>query len=269
MNLKTFEIVNREALLIGGEILRRGFSRHGRVSYKSLISPVTEIDVKSERAIIRHIRKKFKDHAFLGEESAFLKKIAPGAAHGFRWVIDPLDGTINFMHGIPMACVSIGLEYKGTLLTGGVYDPFRQELFMAARGQGATLNGKRIHVSKENKLIRSLVITGFPYDTVKNPKPYLRLVEGVIKKTIGLRRFGSAAIDLAWVACGRAEAFWEYNLSPWDVAGGWLLVQEAGGTVTDFHGNAVSINSPQRTLATNGRVHRKITAIFKKILSTS
>ncbi|OVE75273.1 hypothetical protein BVX98_07985 [bacterium F11] len=256
----------KEALLIGGNILKKGFRSKRHISYKTPISPVTQVDKESERRIVSLIRKRFPHHVFLAEESAFLEKgdISLSDPNRTRWVIDPLDGTTNYIHYIPQACVSVAVEVKGVTLAGGVYDPFREELFMAAKGKGATCNGKKIRVSQKKKMIESLLITGFPYDRDVRSNYYLGLLKPFLKKTMGIRRFGSAALDLAWVACGRAEGYWECNLHPWDVAAGDLLVREAGGMVTDFQGRPYKIDHPLQTLASNSRIHPQLIAMMKK-----
>lgn len=250
----------REALLVAGEVLRKRFDKPRRVKFKNPTSPVTQVDLESERRIVSLIRRRFPAHTFLAEESAFLKKGDLGQSRPgrYRWIIDPLDGTVNYIHGIPASCVSIAVEKGGTVLAGGVYDPFRQELFLARKGGGSTLNNRRIHVSKESRLERSLLITGFPYNRAEVVHQLLAHVGTVLEMGIDIRRFGAAALDLAWIACGRAEGFWEINLNPWDVAAGFLLVQEAGGKVTDFQGNLLKVDSPIQTLATNKRIHQSL-----------
>lgn len=230
--------------------------------YKTPTSPVTWVDRESERRIISLIRKRFPTHTFLAEESAFLNGIKKNGSAGYRWIIDPLDGTVNYLHRIPQSCVSVAVEREGRMLAGGVYDPFRNELFMAVRGKGATQNGRRIRVSKQKEFKRSLLITGFPYNRHELASYLVAMVKPILRQGIDIRRLGAAALDLSWVACGRAEGFWEYKLSPWDVAAGWLLVEEAGGKVTDFKGKPLSIDSPQQTLATNGYIHASMTRIF-------
>jgi len=269
---KTFERqlyeTTRTALLTGGRILRKGFSIKPKISYKSPLSPVTQVDRASERAIISLIRRRFPDHTFLAEESAFLKRGDLGASRPgrYRWVIDPLDGTVNYMHAIPLASVSVAVECNGQVLAGGVYDPFRNELFMAQRGLGATLNGWRIHVSRERALQKALLITGFPYDSGRNSKLYTRVMEPFLRKSMGIRRFGSAAIDLCWIACGRADGYWEFNLSPWDVAAGWLVVEEAGGRLSDFSGGVLNLDEPCQTFASNGLLHAPMLRVFRESL---
>lgn len=261
--LRKATITCKEALLKAGKILKHGFDRRKRVSYKSPVNPVTEIDLKAEKAIISHIRSRFPDHGFLAEESSFLNKhTAQDKKARYRWVIDPLDGTANYLHGVPIASTSIGLEENGRVLTGGIYDPFRDELFLAARGQGATLNGKRIHVSNETNLNHALIFTGFPYDNPTHIKKYLQAFVPLMRQTMGVRRFGSAAIDLAWVACGRADGFWEYKLNPWDVAAGIILVEEAGGKISDLKGKPLKLAEPNELLATSPTLYPKLIGRF-------
>lgn len=257
----------KQALLAGGAIVKHGYTVKRRIRYKEPTSPVTQIDLASEKKIIQTIRRRFPDHTFLAEESAFVKKgdLGKSRPDRYRWVIDPLDGTVNFMHGIPLACVSIAVERGGTVLAGGIYDPSHDELFLAAKGQGSTLNGRRIRVSPEKDLGRALLITGFPYDHRDHSNFYMKYVHAFLKKGQDLRRLGSAAIDLAWVACGRAEGFWELKLNPWDVAAGWLLVEEAGGRVSNFRNQRVTIDDTTQTLATNGHIHEAMARVMKGI----
>jgi myo-inositol-1(or 4)-monophosphatase len=180
------------------------------------------------------------------------------------WVIDPLDGTVNFLHHFPQSSVSVAVEKDGVVLAGGVYDPFRNELFMAMKNKGATLNGKKITVSKEKKLSKSLLVTGFPYDHRQRANYYLNVAKPFLAKSMDLRRLGSAALDLSWVACGRVEGYWEYNLNPWDVAAGWLLVEEAGGRLSNFKNQPYNLEKPQETLASNGFIHKSMVRLFRK-----
>lgn len=257
--------VVKKTLLTGGAVVRRGFEGERRIRYKSAHSPVTQVDVASEKAILKIIRSKFPGHTFLGEESAFLKKGDLGRSRPgrYRWIIDPLDGTVNFMHRIPQSCVSVGVECAGRVLAGGVYDPFRDELFLAVRGRGATMNGKRIRVSQERKMIRSLMITGFPYDHQKEAAKHARFIQPFLAKYADLRRLGAAALDLSWVACGRVEAYFEFGLQPWDLAAGSLLVEEAGGRVSNFQGKPIDLDRPRQTLATNGILHASTVRLFQ------
>ncbi len=248
-----------EALETAGGILRRHF---GRVSirYKGLANLVTDADLKSERAIVGLIRKRFPGHDILAEEG---KGRSTGSDH--LWVIDPLDGTTNFAHGFPVSCVSIALIHLGSPVLGGIYDPFRDECFLAEKGAGARLNGRRIRVSTTAKLSKSLLITGFAYDRAARSRFYLDFYRRFMVRCHDVRRSGSASLDLAWIAAGRADGFWEFKLKPWDVAAGLLLIEEAGGTVTDFSGRPWT--DPKtfglQTLATNGRIHREMRTILK------
>ena len=257
----------RAALLAGGHILRRGFNGPRRVRYKSPTNPVTEVDLASERAILRLIRRRFPSHVFLAEESAHSKAGVVRASHPdrYRWIIDPLDGTVNYVHRLPQSSVSVAVERNGVILTGGVCDPLRGELFLASRGGGATMNGRRIHVSEAPTIERSLLVTGFPYDHRQRPDFYLRYLRPFLKTAMDLRRFGSAALDLSWIACGRVDGYWEHHLNPWDVAAGLLLVQEAGGAVSDFAGGPMDLDAPVETLATNGKIHAAMLRHLRKL----
>jgi len=252
----------RRALREAGAILRRGF---GKVTlrYKGRADIVTESDQASERRILGLIRSRFPDHDYLAEES---RPRATGSE--YLWVIDPLDGTTNYAHGFPVCCVSIGLLHRGEPLLGGVYDPFRDELFIARRGAGTTLNGRRIRVSGQRRLEQSLLVTGFAYDRHKLSRYYLEFYRVFMERCHDVRRSGSAALDLAWVAAGRLDGYWEFHLKPWDVAAGMLLVREAGGTVTDFSGKpwAAPESFGHETLASNGRLHPRMLRLIRKNL---
>jgi myo-inositol-1(or 4)-monophosphatase len=236
----------------------------GRIHLKRLtrtsISPksnpidlVTEADSESEAAAIRILRRAFPDHAILAEESG----AGSGVAGEHRWIIDPLDGTTNFAHSFPQFCVSIAYERRGRVELGVILDAWKKELFLAQRGGGASLNGKPIRVSQVRTLDMSLLATGFPYDRRQRRRFYLCFWEAFMLRTHGVRRTGAAALDLAWVACGRLDAFWEFGLKPWDVAAGSLMVQEAGGRVTNMDGSKLDIAGAQ-IVASNGRLHRQM-----------
>lgn len=217
----------------GGKILRAGYGRlrPGQIMKKGRYDWVTAMDHRSERAILKVIRGAFPDHLVQAEESA------PKAASGrFVWLIDPLDGTVNYLHGFPMFAVSIGLAVDGRLEAGVVYDPVREEMFTARRGHGAFLNGRRIRISGHSKFEGALLATGFPFRAQKLLGLYLRSFRKIFIRTGNIRRPGSAAMDLAYTACGRMDGFWEMSLSPWDMAAGALLIEEAGGKVSDFFG---------------------------------
>ena len=225
---------------------------------------VTEIDKQSEALIIKKIRHHFPDHAILGEESG-----AHEQKSEYRWIIDPLDGTTNYTHGLPIFCVTIGIEHQGEIIAGAIYDPNRDELYTAEKGKGAFLNGKRIYVSTVDSLINSLLVTGFPYNVKENPENVIEHFVNFLPKAQGVRRLGSAALDLAYVACGRFDGYWEIFLQPWDKAAGILLVQEAGGVVTNFTNDAKDIIYNPNTLATNGMIHTKMLGMIHTITKQS
>jgi len=224
-------------------------ARKKKISFKGSMNLVTETDKRAERLIIQTIHRRFPTHSILGEESGFTEK-----SSDHKWIIDPLDGTTNFAHNYPQACTSIGYEVNGQVLMGGIYDPFRKELFLAEKDKGAFLNKKRIRVSEVKELKHSLLVTGFPYDRTERPDHYLKYVRQFLKKTQGLRRLGSSALDLCYVACGRFDGYWEMKLHPWDMSAGTLIVREAGGRVTNIQGEEHSIYEPD-LLATNSLIH--------------
>jgi myo-inositol-1(or 4)-monophosphatase len=217
---------------------------------------VTEVDRAAEFAIIEIIRAAHPDHAILAEESG------RHGTHDYCWIIDPLDGTTNFLHGFPQIGVSIAITYKDRLQNAVVYDPLRQDLFTASRGQGAQLNGRRIRVAGRVSLDDALIGTGFPVKHRSHLDRYLRQFRAVIERTAGLRRAGAAALDLAYVACGRLDGFWEMGLSPWDMAGGALLVEEAGGVVSDLDGGAEFL-ATGTIVAGNPRVLKQLLALLE------
>jgi myo-inositol-1(or 4)-monophosphatase len=219
---------------------------------------VTEADKEAEAAIIATIRRAFPDHAILAEESGASEQ---RSAH--RWIIDPLDGTTNFAHGFPAFCVSIAYEHRGRVQYGVIFDALRKELFTARRGKGAKLNGKPIRVSKANALATALLATGFPYDRRERRRFYLAFWENMMTRVEGVRRAGSAALDLASVACGRLDGFWEFGLKPWDIAAGSLLVEEAGGKVTNMDGTALDLAGAQ-LLASNRRIHQEMAQVLRE-----
>ncbi len=239
-----------------GDILRKGFNRSIRVAFKGRINPVTEYDLKSEKYITNRIAAAYPQHDILTEEGSATSKASP-----YRWIIDPLDGTVNYSHGFPIYCVSIALEHKGKMTVGAVYDPEHEELFSAALGMGAGLNGRRIHVSTERRLQRSLLATGFAYDIGKARRNNLGLFARMAKQAQGIRRPGSAAIDLCWLAAGRIDGFWELKLHPWDTAAAVLVVEEAGGKVSRLDGRSYSIFDKD-VLASNSHLHRSMQAIL-------
>jgi myo-inositol-1(or 4)-monophosphatase len=247
-----------EAALAAGKILRERKDDIGKVDYKAFYDPVTEVDLLCERTIIDRIKATFPDHDILAEESGS----AEGNASTSKWIIDPLDGTLNFSHGYPCYCVSIGLELNGRVEVGVVYNPCLDELFVAERGQGATLNNKPIKVSTVPTLKESLLVTGFHPKIVNTLDDNLNHFCNFMKSCQAVRRPGSAAMDLVYTAMGRFEGFWELKLSPWDVAGGMLIVAEAGGTLTKFDGSPVTIYD-EEILVSNGRVHQEMVDILQ------
>jgi myo-inositol-1(or 4)-monophosphatase len=227
-------IAVRAARRAGSIINRAALDGSLDVRTKQARDYVTQVDRAAEEAVIDVVRKAYPDHAFLAEESG----TTGGDAAEFRWIIDPLDGTTNFIHAFPQYCVSIAVEQRGALAHAVVYDPVRNELFTASKGRGAFLNDRRIRVSKCVRLQDALVGTGFPFKEVTRLDLYLRQLRRFMETASGVRRAGAAALDLAYVACGRLDAFWELGLSPWDMAAGALLIQEAGGLVGDLKGEA-------------------------------
>jgi myo-inositol-1(or 4)-monophosphatase len=244
-----------------GQILRAEFSRPPTISYKGdEVDLVTQADKRSDAAIVARLTKLFPDHAIAAEEGTG-HETASGS--GYRWHVDPLDGTTNFAHGYPCFCVSIAVAQHDVLLAGAVYNPISEELFTAARGQGAALNGLPIHASKIPTLSTSLLCTGFPTHNRKD-SPNLRYYGDFTMHSHGVRRDGSAALDLASVACGRFEGFWEFLLKAWDTAAGVLLVEEAGGKVTDLGGQPYRLGGPV-ILATNGLIHEEMLSVAARI----
>lgn len=243
-----------------GSLVAERFGRALRITNKSELDLVTESDLASEKLIIDRIKTYHPRHAILAEESGASSPASTEAQNDWRWIIDPLDGTTNYAHGYPTFCVSIGLEHKGRMELGVIYDPMRDELFAAERGEGASLNGRRIHVSTIGHLSTALLCTGFPYD-VRERSEFARHFANFIMNAQGVRRDGAAALDLAYVACGRFDGFWEEGLKPWDVAAGSLLIEEAGGRVSKYDGGALSIYTPP-ILASNGLVHEQMMRVL-------
>jgi myo-inositol-1(or 4)-monophosphatase len=241
-----------------GGLLMTYFEKRVTVEYKGDVDLVTEADRKSEAMILERIRTHWPGHDVIGEEGA---RIESGS--DYRWYVDPLDGTTNFAHGFPVFSVSLAIEHKGRRIAGVVFDPTRNELFAAEHGRGAYLNGRQIRVSGTRNMAESLVATGFPsHKRHKNPNIFF--YHQITLRTHGVRRAGSAALDLCSVAAGRFDAFWEFNLNPWDTAAGVLIVEEAGGRVTDMSGGAFQIAS-RETLASNGLVHDALLKEFDAI----
>lgn len=236
---------NLESIARGaGQILREGYSREHEIQYKGVIDLVTEADHASEAFILNEIRTRFPESKILAEESGAIKGVGEDI-----WYVDPLDGTVNYAHHIPVFCVAIAYAVNGVVTLGAVYDPMRDEMFSAERGKGATLNGKPLRVSGVTTLEKSLLVTGFPYDTWNTEKDNFKNFERLGKMTQGVRRLGSAALDAAYVGAGRFEGFWELALRAWDVAAGGLIAEEAGARVTDINGEADYISPPQSIIA--------------------
>ena len=242
-----------------GEILKSGFGKEHQVEFKGEIDLVTEIDHRSEEFILNEIGKRFPGHAVLSEEIGQ----RPGSAEHL-WYVDPLDGTLNYSHGLPIFCVSIAYAYKGQLALAAIYDPISDEMFTAERGKTARLNGTSIKVSSVTELKSSLLVTGFPYDAWTNPINNFDEFQRFSMRTQGVRRLGSAALDLCYVAAGRLDGFWEIRLNAWDVAAGGLIAQEAGALVTDVHGGPDFISKPQSVVAANPMLHAKMLEILKE-----
>lgn len=241
-----------------GDLLREGWGQAQTIGYKGEIDLVTERDRASEALIIAALRQAFPDHRIYAEEEG---KAAGHTASGYTWLVDPLDGTTNYAHGFPVFAVSLALAYQGRAEVGVIYDPLRDECFSARRGGGAALNGSPIRVSTTTSLRRSLLATGFPYDVWTSPENNLDHFSAFVLHAQGVRRPGAAAIDLAYVACGRLDGFWELKLHPWDVAAGALIVQEAGGRVTDFRGGP-HFTSGREIVASNGLIHNEMLAVL-------
>jgi len=243
-----------------GKIIQSYFNGTFVINHKEGINNlVTEVDHLAEQKIISVIKATYPTHSIIGEESGENIQLSD-----YQWVIDPIDGTVNFAHGIPLCCVSIGLLLNGSVLMGAVYNPMMNELFFAEKGKGATLNGNPIKVSAKSDFKTAFLVTGFPYKWPENSLEHpVKVFERMVLEGLPIRRLGSAAIDLCWVACGRFDGFWEYNLSAWDVAAGYLIVLEAGGTITDFDGNIGNVFDKQ-TLATNGLIHKDILSVINR-----
>lgn len=258
--LATAESIAREA----GALLREFYRRGVRTEYKGDVDLVTEADRASEALIGSRLRAAFPEHGIYGEEGT-----REGLANEFRWYVDPLDGTTNFAHGFPAFCVVLGCEQRhaglaasedGQMVAGAVYDPLRDEMFSAARGEGARLNGEPIHVSRIPSLDESLIATGFPSHK-RHKSPNVHFYQEFTLRSHGVRRAGSAALDLAYVACGRLDGYWEFQLNPWDTSAGYLLVEEAGGRMTHFDGGKFTLDS-REILASNGLIHPAMEHLF-------
>jgi myo-inositol-1(or 4)-monophosphatase len=256
--LKTFLEVAIETAQDAGKVLREEMERPPTISHKAEFDLVTQADRRSEALIVSRLQKYFPDHAVAAEEGS-----GKDTGSEYRWHVDPLDGTTNFAHAYPCFCVSMALARKNELLLGVIYNPFYNELFTAARGEGAFFNGKRIHCSKVDTLKNSLLCTGFPnHDRESNPN--FRFYWDFTLRSHGVRRDGSAALDLACVAMGRFDSFWEFGLNPWDTAAGVVLVEEAGGRLSDMHGQPYVLGGPS-ILASNGLIHEEMLRVVAEV----
>jgi myo-inositol-1(or 4)-monophosphatase len=245
----SFLSVAREAAATAGAFIREHWQQPKNIDYKGAIDLVTSVDRECERRMVELLQNHFPGHSILAEEQTDLV-----GQSGYRWIIDPLDGTTSFAHSYPQFSVSIALEFNGEVILGLVYDPLRDECFKAVKDEGATLNGSPIRISRVKELDKALLATGFPYDQREKADFYLSFFKAFMTRSQGIRRNGSAALDLCYVACGRLDGFWELKLRPWDTAAGALIVEEAGGKLSDLSGNRFTIWG-EETLASNGAIH--------------
>jgi len=260
--MNQFLTVAQEAAHQAGALLRDNWLKPKTIEVKTdIVDVVTNVDKAADALITNMLCTHFPTHQIIAEESAVSGQESP-----YRWYIDPLDGTTNFAHSFPHFCVSIALTHESQMIVGVVYDPLRDETFCASRGNGATLNGNPLHVSPAPTLDQALVLTGFPYDRRKRSEFYLRFYRAFMVRTQGVRRSGSAALDLCYVACGRADGFWEWRLHPWDTAAGSLIVEEAGGRISDFSDGRFDVNGEQ-TLASNGVIHQQMIAVLQEVIA--
>lgn len=243
-----------------GTVVRQGFGEVKRLDFKGAVNPVTETDTAAETLILSRLRAAFPDHAILGEETGGSPWDVPGPI----WLVDPLDGTNNFAHGFPHFCVSIGMMIDGELQVGVVYDPLRDELFAAQRSHGATLNNRSIHVTSVAHLADAFLATGFGYNRRVAADNNTHRLDDFLRRSQGVRRAGSAALDMAYVACGRFDGYWESYLSPWDLAAGVLLVQEAGGQCSDYTSGSAQLYSGHEVLVSNGLIHAEMLRVLRE-----
>ena len=256
--IQNFMSVAWEAATAAGTLIREHWQKPKSIDYKGAIDLVTSVDRQSEQRIVELLRNHFPDHSILAEEET--NWVGTEGRH--RWIIDPLDGTTNFAHSYPQFSVSIALECDGEVILGLVYDPLRGECFKAVKGEGATLNGNSIRTSTVKELDKALLATGFPYDQREKADFYLSFFKAFMTRSQGIRRNGSAALDLCYVACGRIDGFWELKLRPWDTAAATLIVEEAGGRLSDLSGKKFSIWG-EETLASNGAIHDEMASVAK------
>jgi myo-inositol-1(or 4)-monophosphatase len=248
--------VGLQAVKTGGAVLKENFGRVPNISYKGKLDLVTDTDLRAEEAVVSILTSKFPKHGILAEER---KELPSGSA--YRWILDPLDGTTNYAHGYPFFCVSLALEHDRKIVWGAVYDPIKEDLFTAELNRGARLNGQPIKASSTNSLGRSMLCTGFPYDVHESSDNNLNHFENFIKAARAIRRDGSAALDLCYVAMGRFDGFWEIKLRAWDVAAGFLMVTEAGGKVTGLNGMDYDITQ-RDVLASNSLIHEEMLKVI-------
>lgn len=256
--MEQFEKIIKEAAKEAGKLIKEKFGTHFSISHKDRINNlVTEVDKQSEQLIRSIINKNFPEHGIIGEEYEIKE-----TKSRYKWVIDPIDGTTNFAHGVPICCVSIAFLDGDETMLGVVYNPMMDEFFFAKKGEGAYLNNQPISVSENAEFKKAFLVTGFPYHFDREQKDITQIFTKLVSQGLPIRRLGAAAIDLCWVACGRFDGFWEYKLQPWDVAAGYLMVEEAGGKLSNFKGEKSSIWDAE-TLATNGKIHDALLAILK------
>lgn len=255
-----FKLIQRTAVAAaydGGRVLRQHFGKLTQIKKKGDIDLVTQADLDSEQTIIKTIRKKFPDHGFIAEETGRSYSTSMG-----QWIIDPLDGTTNYAHGIAIFAVSIAFCWNNEIEIGVVFNPFSTELFTAIKGHGAKLNGQPIQVTPTKSIADSLLATGFPYDIKTSMGPIMQRFQQCLPSCRGIRRLGSAALDLCYVACGRFEGFWEQNLNPWDTAAGSLIANEAGAKITNFSNQPYDIDEKE-IIASNGHIHEELISLLE------
>lgn len=252
----------KQIALEAGAMLREAAQRPRRISLKGTVDLVTETDKAIEELIVNRLQSKFLEHAIVGEEGTDIN-----AGSSYHWFIDPIDGTTNFAHGFPFYSTSIALCDSDGPLIGVVYDSTRDELFAAARGMGATRNGEVVHCSEIDSLLQALLVTGFPYSRQTDKDNNIRATDAFLRASQGVRRAGSAALELCYIACGRLDGYWEMSMNPWDIAGGMLILTEAGGAVTSYSGdpNEDLLQGPTNIAASNGLIHHELIAILSVI----
>ncbi|MFO1518054.1 MAG: inositol monophosphatase family protein [bacterium] len=254
---KSFIEIAKQACLASGEIQMAHLGRVQQIDFKGEINLVTEVDRKCESEIVNLIQGEFPSHDILAEEGSGKRRDSE-----YKWIIDPLDGTTNYAHAYPLFCTSIALEHKGEIVMGAVYEPNRKEMFLAEKGSGATVNGEKLQVSKTPDLKHSMLATGFAYNVAKAKENNLDHFQNFIFNSRAVRRDGVAAVDLCYTAMGRFDGFWELELFPWDVAAGFLIVEEAGGEVTDFSGHPFSVYSKE-IVASNSKIHKAMVKVLR------